>query len=115
MKIHESDYDSQNYHVARYGTDLLVDVTHPPYDDKEAPERVRYVQVNQESVRASDGVRLYYDFERDGFVVQQPKFRTVETGPMSSEEVTDWIEVGFFQSWHFGGPNEHIDKLETAK
>lgn len=102
MKIHESEYgESQNnFHVTKDGDTLRVDLTYPPYTDAENINgKCRFVYVNQESVRASDGVRLYYDFDRDGFVVEQPKPRLVALGKDSYDTVEDWIEVGFFQSW----------------
>jgi len=104
MKIHESEYGDSpnNFHVARNGNELRVELTYPPYTDaKNEHGKCRYVYVDQESVRASDGVRLHYDYERDGFVVEQPKSRVVALGNKSYTTVEDWIEVGFFESWHF--------------
>lgn len=104
MKIHESDYGDgpNNFHVRKYGNELHVRLTYPPYTDADNEHgKCRYIHVNQESVRASDGVRLHYDFERDGLVIEQPRPRLVATDKDSYETVEDWIEVGFFPSWHF--------------
>jgi hypothetical protein len=102
--IHESEYGESplNFHVEKYKDELHVDLTYPPYTDADnSNEQCRYICINQESVRASDGVRLHYDYERDGFAVEQPQRRLIRTGPDSFEEADDWIEVGFFQSWKF--------------
>jgi hypothetical protein len=62
-------------------------------------------------VRASDGIRLSYDYARDGYVVEQPKPKLVAvdhhgTPCLAHEE--DWIEVGFFGAWALDH-REHID------
>jgi hypothetical protein len=102
QKIHEAKYgaDTCNFHIAKRGDTLCVDLVYPPYEhDQNTEEKCRHVYVNQESVRASDGIRIHYDFTRDGFVVEQPRPRLVALGGNSYDEVEDWIEVGFFPSW----------------
>ena len=99
-KIHESEYgrSPRNFHVSRGDDTLSVTLTYPPYTDADnTNNQVRYIQVDQESVRASDGLRLYYDYERDGFVVQQASTFQWESGDDVCDP--DWQEVGFFQSW----------------
>lgn len=107
MKIHESDYSSGplNFHIEKYGPDLQVTLTYPAWKDADIEQdQCRYVTVNQEAVRASNGVRLHYDYERDGFVVEQPQPRLVYVGNNSYEEPEDWVEVAFLKSWKF---NKH--------
>jgi hypothetical protein len=79
-----------------------VTLTYPPRTETENPEQARHVVVNQESVRASDGVRLHYDYERDGFVVEQNRLTLRKVGPDSYDSVDNWTEVGFFASWALG-------------
>jgi hypothetical protein len=108
-KIHDAKYgnDPFNFDIAKRGDTLCVDLVYPPYEhDQNAEGKVRHVYVNQESVRASDGIRIHYDFTRDGFVVEQPRPRLVALGENNYSEVEDWIEVGFFQSW---AKNEYSD------
>jgi hypothetical protein len=50
-------------------------------------------------VRASDGLRVEYDFDRDGWSIRQPRSVTRETGPNRAEQVTTWHEVYFAPSW----------------
>ncbi len=57
-------------------------------------------------MRASDGIRVHYDYNRDGFVVEQPRDHYVKLSDKSYDTVTDWIEVGFFQSWAINDPND---------
>lgn len=59
--------------------------------------RLKYVLINQESVRASDGLRLHYDYTRDGFVIEQAS----RFGWDISDTVCDpdWQEVAFIKAW----------------
>jgi hypothetical protein len=103
-KIHESEYGKgpMNFHVTKSDDTLNVTLTYPPWTDADNKNnQCRYIHVDQEAVRASDGLRLHYDYDRDGFVVEQPRTRLIATGKNSYEEQDEWIEVGFFQSWHF--------------
>ena len=96
MKLIESDYGrgGQNFHVDRWGQDVHVTLTYPGIGD---PRQATHIVVNQESVRASDGLRLHYDYDRDGFVVEQND---------PEKDGTDrWVETGFFQSWALQRPN----------
>lgn len=83
-----------------------IDIWYPGIDDNP-----KYLEVGLMHVRASDGIRIHYDFERDGFVVEQPKPRIWKTADKTYDGTEDWIEVGFFQSWQFNdrdgdGPTE---------
>jgi len=93
--IHESEYGGGelNFHVEKHGPEVHVTLTYPCVDGA----KTRYIVVNQESVRASDGLRLHYDYERDGFVVEQQEQVCDCDGSIIGEG--DWKEVGFFASW----------------
>jgi hypothetical protein len=109
VKIHESGYGGSpfNFHVTKSGDELLVDLTCPPkVGEENGAGQCRYVVFDQESVRASDGIRLHYDYDRDGYVVEQPKHRLVKIEGKSYDTVTDWIEVGFFGAWKFEDGDE---------
>ena len=99
-KIHDSPYGNSpnNFHIAQHGDELIVELTYPPRSDGDNPNgQVRYIQVDQESVRASDGIRMFYDYERDGWVIQQASRFSWK----ADDEVCDpdWQEVAFVQSW----------------
>ena len=105
MMIHESEYGDSplNFHVHKVDSELRVELTYPPWSDAEnVNNQCRYICVDQESVRASDGIRLHYDYARDGFVVEQPRpYMTITDETNCYDSKIDWIEVGFFPSWKF--------------
>ncbi len=56
------------------------------------------VEVDISETRASDGIRIEYDFARDGYVIMQP---TKLSGRADEDPEEGWREVAFVQSWHF--------------
>jgi len=94
-KILESKYgnDPHNFHVTKNGNTLEIELTYPNI----TKEGCTHVYVNQESVRASDGVRLHYDFARDGFVVEQASKFSWDVDDKICDP--DWQEVAFIKSW----------------
>lgn len=100
-EIHESDYRNENYHVDRYGQELHVTLTYPNVSNGGA----LFVVFDQESVRASDGIRISYDYDRDGYKIEQASIFQWEI----DDEVCDpdWEEVAFIQAWarEKNGPN----------
>lgn len=106
-KIIESPYGTapDNFHLSRHDAELHVTLTYPPRTDADNTKgQIRYVVFDQEATRASDGVRLHYDYERDGFVVEQNKPRLRKTDNDGYAHVDNWTEVGFFQSWALADP-----------
>jgi hypothetical protein len=104
-KIIQSPYGKHvdNFHLSRRDDALEVALTYPPWTDADNKGgQLRHVQINQESVRASDGIRVHYDYERDGFVIEQPKVRYEPDGEDALKMVEEWIEVAFCPSWRFG-------------
>jgi hypothetical protein len=85
------DWDA-GFAVCRYGTDVAVDILYPRNNEVQA------VQVGLSDVRAADNVRVSYDFERNGWVVQQAS--TFEWSGDAAEECDpDWQEVAFVPAW----------------
>jgi len=84
MIIFESDYRANNFHISRNENELSVELTYPQVNTYGG---CQYILVDQESVRASDGIRLHYDYERDGWVIEQP------------DNNENWKETAFAQSW----------------
>ena len=57
---------------------------------------VKFIEVDLVDVRANDGLRLYFDFKRDGWVIQQASRWEWE----ADEQIDyDWQEVAFIQGW----------------
>ena len=54
------------------------------------------VEISLSDVRASDGIRVEYDFDRDGWVIMQPS--QISCGP-DEEFDEQWTETAFVQSW----------------
>jgi hypothetical protein len=90
--------------------DIQVDLEYPRSDDR--PEGVR---IDLSDVRASDGIRVSYDFVRDGWSIQQPKTTRpwIEDNTYGLHE--DWIETAFVQSWPFGDGTVFIEKDGTSR
>lgn len=111
QRLIESEYGQSpnNFHVSRDDDTLSVTLTYPNLG---TPGAVQMVEINQESVRASDGIRVRYDYDRDGFVIEQPKpwARISEADPSFIDTGEDWIEVHFCQSWALGDPQEVLDQ-----
>lgn len=59
-------------------------------------ENPNKIAINLVDVRCSDGIKIEYDFDRDGWVIYQQS-GTFHDG--WSEDNGDWVEVSFAQSW----------------
>jgi len=56
------------------------------------------VDISLCDVRASDGIRIQYDFDRDGWIITQQSL--IDHGnSCSGFEPEDWKEVAFVKSW----------------
>lgn len=58
----------------------------------------KFIEVSICDTRADDGIRLYFDFKRDGWVVQKP---TKLSWEINEEPGPSWKEVAFIQGWMF--------------
>jgi hypothetical protein len=102
--VHRSDYGRNNFHVERRGETLAVDITYPPASGGVVDsEKVSYVEVDQESVRASGGIRIHFDYRRNGFVIEQRV--NWEGIPMNkdgsfAEDKPKYVEVAFAEAFH---------------
>lgn len=105
--IRESEYGASpnNLHIRRNGDTLSVEMTYPQI----TKSGVTKIFIDQESVRATDGIRLQYDYDRDGWIIeQQSRF-----GFRADDKVQDpdWQEVVFVQSW----ARQESEEEETAR
>lgn len=69
-------------------------------------EGCQAVEVCLSSVRDSDAIRIEYDYDRDGWVIKQPKTILVPTerdNYFIHEEV--WLESTFCSAWQFENEN----------
>lgn len=92
----EYGYSANNFHIERFnGDELHVTLTYPNTTEKGC----RHVVFDQESVRASDGIRMHYDYERDGYVIEQMSHFECEHAEGDPACTPDWQEVAFIQAW----------------
>ena len=83
----------------------IVDLYYPPRDEEDS-KRIRYIEIDMLDVRATDGFRTWYDFERDGWVIEQASTFGWDSG--DDECDPDWKEVFFVRSW------ARIDESQTT-
>lgn len=56
-----------------------------------------YIEIDLSDVRAADGIRVSYDFDRDGWRIEQAsKFEFAAEDKVCDP---DWQEVAFVQAW----------------
>jgi len=73
---------------------ITIEFSFPRLENK-----IKYIKLGIEDIRASDGIRIHYDFERDGYVVEQYYIIEKDMGTYIDAATETWEEVGFFQSW----------------
>jgi hypothetical protein len=77
----------------------LITLEYPRLND------VDTLEIDLCDVRASDGIRITYDFDRDGWVMWQPKgvemmhCDACDVHLMNSKGEEEWVEVAFAKSW----------------
>jgi len=79
--------------VSRDGTHTLADLWYP-----RLPESPSYILVGLIDVRAADDIRISYDFDRDGWRIEQA---TVFEWDGEADDCGDpgWLEVAFIKAW----------------
>ena len=110
MKIIASEYGDSpnNFHIDRVEPKLdtlSVVLTYPPWTEAENKTgQVRYVTFDQEATRASGGIRVSFDYARNGYKIEQPTIFVWEM----EDKVCDqgWREVAFIPAWH---PHANLD------
>ncbi len=86
------------------GNDLHVDLHYPDYDRDKAKKLI----IGLCSVRSADEIRVSYDFDRNGWVIEQA---TIFEWDWKTETVFDrgWKEVAFAPAWQFDTREEKDD------
>ena len=69
-----------------YGETAYVEFFYP-----RTPNHVKTIEIGLEDVRAADNIRVSYDFERDGWKIEQASRDMVDD--------EDWQEVAFVHAW----------------
>lgn len=78
--------------VDRRGDTIHVDWMYPGVEDN-----ATHLQLGMCHVRAADDIRIRYDFDRDGWSVEQSKW--FEWDADDEECDPDWQEVAFIKAW----------------
>lgn len=86
------DLDSPDQ-VQRRGSCIDVEFWYPTLEG-----HVTHIQVGLIDVRAADDIRIHYDFDRDGYVIEQA---SVFEWDADDDDVGDpgWKEVAFIKAW----------------
>ena len=69
---------------------ISVDLWYPRHSP------AKFVEVGLMDVRAADSIRISYDFDRDGYKIEQAVYFEDDGIPMGGDE---WHEVAFIQAW----------------
>jgi hypothetical protein len=82
----------------QYGDELHIDLWHPRVPDEgNGAQRIRKFVIGLMDVRAADDIRVSYDFERDGWKIEQASTFQWEADDEACDP--DWQEVAFIQAW----------------
>lgn len=57
----------------------------------------KFIRIDLVDIRAADGIRISYDFERDGWKIEQAS--VFEWSGDDEECDPDWQEVAFVKAW----------------
>jgi hypothetical protein len=86
--------EKRTFEVDVRGETVCVDLWYPPRGSENPDKRARAVEIGLVDVRAADDIRIAYDFERDGWVIQQqPELEE------DDEDEAPWVEVAFIAAW----------------
>lgn len=105
--------EARLFEAKLYGDTVLVELFYPRSEG-----HPKFVEVGICDVRANDGVRLSYDFDEDGFRVEQPTARAVflpdagEAGEVHEPDA--WTQVFFAQSWALALSDEEREAARDA-
>ena len=84
----------KNETVEAYG-DCRIDWMYPEIYGKTKPQNTLTIDLTH--IRAADGIRIKYDSERDGWIIEQASiFEWNEEDEVCD---SDWQEVAFVQAW----------------
>lgn len=76
-----------------------IETMHIEFSYPRVDGNIKEIKLGLSDVRASDGIKIHYDFERDGYVIMQPYVIKKDMGHYIDAATETWEEVGFFQSW----------------
>ncbi len=75
------------------GSEYHIDLLHPDA----SPDHIKQFVVGLCDVRAADSIRISYDYDRDGYKIEQASIFEFDCDDTVCDE--DWQEVAFIQAW----------------
>jgi len=91
------DSYEDGYAVKRNDEIVAVELLYPPVDGEPANGHPRYVTVDMERTHSTDGLRIWYSVNRNGWVIEQAQvFEFDAKDPVCDPQ---WKEVSFIKSW----------------
>jgi len=78
----------------QHGDEMHIDLWYPRCETSP----VKSLVIGLMDVRAADNIRVSYDFDRDGWRIEQEEIVT-DNGHYQGYADAKWIEVAFVQAW----------------
>lgn len=94
--------------VAVKDNTACIDIWYPGLDG-----RPTYLEVGLMHVRAADPIRISYDFDRDGWKIEQASIFSWEMDDKVCD--ADWQEVAFVQAWDRESSNQPSGPVTKVK
>ena len=104
-KIEIEDY-GKGILISERDDTLTVEFAYPRQN------KIKYIEVGICDVRAADNIRIHYDFDRDGYVLEQAYINEIDMGDYIDAATNIWEEVGFFESWSLEHKGSKLKKYE---
>jgi hypothetical protein len=101
MKYKHEDYE-KGILINEYDDDTVtVELAYP------RTNKIKFIEVGLCDVRATDNIRISFDFERSGWKIEQPYINEIQKSGYIDATIA-WKEVGFYPNWNL----EKITKIE---
>lgn len=71
----------------------MVEISYPRLENN----KIKNIEVGLSDVRAADNIRISYDFDRDGWKIEQASIFSWDIE--DTEMDPDWQEVAFVKAW----------------
>jgi hypothetical protein len=71
------------------GEAVSIDLWYP----RQPENKVKYIEIGLIDVRATDGIRISFDFDRNGWMIEQPTKSTWDADDTICDQC--WVEVAF--------------------
>lgn len=95
----------ENIDVLQVGENVVeVDINYP----RNSP--IDTIEIELFDMRAADALRVQYDYERDGWVMSQPRQYYVPLGDDSFDLEIEWIESAFCPAWKYELKDDEKEK-----